>query len=395
MEEERGLGDFHLQPLKYHHNLVAYLKEAEPHVWEWAQSADLRKQQVDEVREAMLRQTYRLEPHAHQAGFTACHAAMDKLRINAPVTLYQAADGTMNASLCFIPGEIHVVFYGPILERLDAAELLALMGHELAHYCLWSVEDGAFFNASRILDHTLSYPDATPSHRETARLLSLHTELYADRGAAIAAGDIAPAISVLVKTMTGLSAVDPAAYLRQAEELEASNAKSMGHSHPEAFLRARALDLWWRKQPDLEAWLEKRLLGPLSIEELDLLRQPELTLLTRRFFDRFLDQVEGTNEEVLIQVRRFFPEFQSGKEPLDYQEIGVARIDDRTRNYFIALMFDCAMANPDTRDHVMLAAARTAEAIGATDLFKAALKRDLSWTKQKIDRLIAQAAKAA
>ena len=101
-------------------------------------------------------------------------------------------------------------------------------------------EDGAFFNASRILDHTLSYPDATPSHRETARLLSLHTELYADRGSAIAAGDIAPAISVLVKTMTGLSAVDLAAYLRQAEELEASNAKSMGNSHPEAFLRARA-----------------------------------------------------------------------------------------------------------------------------------------------------------
>lgn len=395
MEEEQGLGDLQLQPLKYHRNLVAYLKEAEPHVWEWAQSADVRRQQADDVREAMLRETYRLEPHAHPAGFEACHAAMDKLSIHAPVTLYQAADGTMNASLCFIPGEIHLVFYGPILERLDAGELLALMGHELAHYCLWLAEDGVFFNASRILDHTLSHPDATPSHRETARLLSLHTELYADRGSAIAASDIAPAISVLVKTMTGLSAVDPAAYLRQAEELEASNAKSMGNSHPEAFLRARALDLWWRKQPDLEAWLEKRLLGPLSIEGLDLLRQQELTRLTKKFFARFLSQIEGTSEEVLTQVRRFFPGFQSGEEPLDYQEIGAARIDDPTRNYFIALMFDCAMADPDARDHVMLAAARTAKVIGATDLFKAALKRNLGWTKQMTDRLIAQAAKAA
>jgi hypothetical protein len=395
MEEEQGFGDLHLQPLKYHRDLVAYLKEAEPHVWEWAQSADVRKQQADEVREAMLRQTYRLEPQAHPAGFKACHAAMDKLGIHVPVTLYQAADGTMNASLCFIPGEIHLVFYGPILERLDDGELLALMGHELAHYCLWSAEDGTFFNAARIFDHALSHPDATPSHRETARLLSLHTELYADRGAAIAAGDIVPAISVLVKTMTGLSAVDPAAYLRQAEELEASNAKSIGNSHPEAFLRARALDLWWRKEPDLEVWLETRLLGPLSIEALDLLRQQELTRLTKGFFARFLGQVEGPREEILTQVRRFFPKFQSGEEPLDYQKIGAARIDDPTRNYFIALMFDCAMADPDARDRVMLAAAKTAEVIGATDLFKAALKRDLSWTKQMTDRLIAQAAKTA
>jgi len=395
MEGEQGLGDLHLQPLKYHRDLVAYFKEAEPHVWEWAQSADVRKQQADEVREAMLRQTYRLEPQAHPAGFKACHAAMDKLSIRAPVTLYQAADGTMNASLCFIPGEIHLVFYGPILERLDAGELLALMGHELAHYCLWSVEDGAFFNASRILDHALSHPDATPSHRETARLLSLHTELYADRGSAIAADDIEQAISVLVKTMTGLSAVDPAAYLRQAEELEASNAKSIGNSHPEAFLRARALDLWWRKEPDLEVWLEKRLLGPLSIEALDLLRQQELTRLTKGFFARFLGQVEKPSEEILSQVRRFFAKFQSGEEALDYQEIGAARIDDPTRNYFIALMFDCAMADPDARDHVMLAAAKTAEVIAATDLFKAALKRDLSWTKQMTDRLIARAAKTA
>src|SRR5262245_21473279 len=232
MEEEQGLGDLGLQPLKYHQNLVAYLKEAEPHVWASAQSADVRRQQADEVRDAMLRQTYRREPHAHPTAFEACHAAMDRLRMHAPATLYQAASGTMNSTLCLIPGEIHLIFYGPILERLDAGELLALMGHELAHYCLWSVEDGAFFNASRILDHTLSYPDAMPSHRETARLLSLHTELYADRGSAIAANDIAPAISVLVKTMTGLSAVDPAAYLRQAEEVEARNTKSTGKSDP-------------------------------------------------------------------------------------------------------------------------------------------------------------------
>ncbi len=231
-----------LSPLKYHENLIAYLASEERAVWEWSQSAEVRQQQADEMRDAMLRQTYRLEPEGHPDVYAACKQAMEKLGIVAPVTLYQAADGMMNASLCFIPGEVHLIFYGPILEKLSAHELLALMGHELAHFRLWTDRDGAFYNASRILDHALSYSDATSSHRETARLFSLHTELYADRGAALVADSTDPAIAVLVKTMTGISAVDPAAYLRQAEELDAKAEKSDGQSHPEVFLRARALD---------------------------------------------------------------------------------------------------------------------------------------------------------
>ena len=160
-----------LSPLKYHENLVAYLKAEERAVWEWSQSAEVRQQQADEMRDAMLRQTYRLEPEGHPDVYSACRIALEKLGIEVPITLYQAADGMMNASLCFIPGEVHLIFYGPILEKLSAEELLALMGHELAHYRLWTADDGAFYNASRILDHSLSYSDATTSHRETARLL--------------------------------------------------------------------------------------------------------------------------------------------------------------------------------------------------------------------------------
>lgn len=384
-----------LLPLRYHQDLVKYLRENEPDVWDWAASANFRQQQSDEIREAMLRQTYRLEPESHPTVFAACSIAMQKLEINAPVTLYQAADGTMNASLYFITGEVHLVFSGPTLEKLAEAELLALMGHELAHYKLWSCDDGVYFNASRILDLALSFPDAKPSHRETARLLSLHTELFADRGAALVAGDLAPAVSMLVKVMTGLSSVDPAAYLRQANELEISSVRSMGRSHPESFLRARALELWWQESDILDEWIDRRLLGPLSIESLDLLRQEELTQLTRRFLAWFIDQIEGPNEEVLTQVRQYFPDFILGEASLDLERISADKIDDATREYFIALMFDCALSDPDACDQVMTLAAKAAETIGATNQLKAALKRDLSWSKKATDKLFARAAKAA
>lgn len=384
-----------LEPPRYHKDLADYLKQEEPQVWDWATSANIHVQQSEEIRDVMLRQTYRLESASHPAVFVACATAMERLGIDAPATLYQAHDGAMNAALYYVPGEVHLVFSGPTLERLTDDELLALLGHELAHYKLWSSDGGDHYVASRILDLALSFPDAKPSHRETARLLSLHTELYADRGAALAVGDLAPAVSMLVKVMTGLGAVDPAAYLRQALELESSTTKSAGYSHPESFLRARALELWWQGSDSVEDWIEKRLHGPLSIEALDLLRQRALTQTTRAFLGHFISPDGDPDSPVLTQVRRYFPDFAPAAEKFDLDSIGPEKIDDATRDYFIALMFDCAMADPDLTDGMMPMVAQVAQAMGAEDRLKAALKRDLKWTRSRIDGLFKRAAKAA
>lgn len=321
-----------LLPLAYHQEVVAFLKRDERHAWEWSGS-DLLANEVTGVRETMLRDTYRLEQQSHPGVFEACRIAMERLGIEAPVTLYQANDGTMNASLVHVPGEIHLVFFGPILEKLDHFELLALMGHELSHYLLWSMGEREYYRASRVFDHALSYSDARPSHRETARLLSLNTELFADRGAAIAAGAPGPAVAVLVKVMTGLSNVDPDAYLRQAQEVEAASGKSRGMSHPEAYLRARAVQLWWEGDPNLARWLETQLQGPLSIEALDLLGQSRLTKMTRGFLARFMADLAHSSDEIDTQLRAVFPDFGRGAEtPLDLAEIAGERIDDATRD---------------------------------------------------------------
>ncbi|MES2902546.1 MAG: hydrolase, partial [Pseudomonadota bacterium] len=216
------------------------------------------------MRALLLRQTYRLAPDVHPEIYEDCSAVSTRLAIEAPVTIYQAPDGTMNAALWYVPGEIHLVLHGPVLEKLSRAERVALIGHELAHYKLWSIDNGIYRSATTILDHALAYPGASPSHAETARLYRLTTELYADRGGAVAADSTAPAIDTLIKTMTGLLSVDTASYLRQAAELEPNAPVSEGETHPEIFLRAQALDKWWRSDPDLEPWLDRRLRGPLS-----------------------------------------------------------------------------------------------------------------------------------
>lgn len=392
-DNQKAINREPLVPLEYHQQLVEYIQKKETAVWNWAQSEAMRKSNADELRDSMLRQTYRMEPEGHPNIYQACHTAMAKLNIEAPVTLYQASDTTMNAALCFIPGEIHLIFYGPILERLGPDELLALMGHELAHYVLWMTDEGKFYTARRILDFALSYDGSAPSHRETARLMNLYTELFADRGAALVVNGVGPAIAILVKTMTGIATVDPAAYLRQAQELDDAG-KSEGHSHPEVFLRAQALDRWWQQEEMLQDWIDGRLRGPLSIESLDLLRQQDLAEMTRAFLVRLSREIGVNSDPVQTQIKRLFPNLREDAAVLDLNLIARDKIDDPTRGYFIALIFDCAMADPDIRDEVMLAGAKIAKTIGADALFVAALKRDLKWTKQASDRLMAKATKA-
>lgn len=378
-----------LEPLAYHRLIVDHLRENEPEIWSWGSSQQTREEQVQEMRSYLLRETYRLDAAAHPEVHEDCAAVLATLKIDAPFTLYQASDGAMNAALCFVPGEIHLLFHGPVLEKLSREERIALIGHELAHYQLWSIEDGAFYAAATILDHALAYPGTAPSHVETARLFRLHTELYADRGGAVAANAPGPAIATLVKTMTGLTAVDPDAYLRQAAEAERDARASQGETHPEIFLRAQALDKWWRGDVDCDAWTEKRIRGPLSLAALDLPRQHEATAVTRSFLSRLAMDPAADAEATGTLIRRYFPDWHPAEEAIEDAALAGDRFDASFRDYLVSLSLDVAMADPDSRDAMLTAGARLASTYNGVEAFKAALKRDLKFTKAAIDRVFA------
>ena len=383
-----------LEPLAYHRSVVDHLREEEPKIWAWGCSRQTRNEQVEEMRGLLLRETYRLDATSHPEVHADCAEVMAGFGIEAPVTLYQAADGAMNAALCFVPGEIHLLFHGPVLEKLSREERIALLGHELAHYRLWSIEGGIYYTATTILDHALAYPDAAPSHVETARVFRLHTELYADRGGAVAANTPEPAISTLVKTMTGLTSVDPQAYLRQAAEAEKDAGASQGQTHPEIFLRAQALDKWWRADAELEPWIERRVRGPLSVAALDLPRQHEASRITRGFLTRLAGDPAADEEIVGNLIRRYFPDWTLGEAAIDDAALAGDRLDGSFRDYLVSLSLDVAMADPDARDAMLAAGARLAASYDGVEPFKAALKRDLKFTKAAIDKVFASRKKA-
>ncbi len=377
-----------LEPLGYQSEILAYLKEMEPEVWAWASSLTVQEQHTREVRAQLLRDTYRLTVTSHPQAYELCQQAMERLRIQAPITLYQGNGTEMNASLVFLPGEVHVVFQGPILERLDGAELLALLGHELAHYRLWSEHGGDHLVTDRILHHSAASQGAGPGYAETARLYGLHTELYADRGAALAAQSSSAAISMLVKVQTGIAEVDADAYLQQALELDQKpDLVSEGISHPESFLRSQAVDMWWRQDAQADAWLKKRLCGSLQLTNLDLLGQITVNRMTLGLIARFLQDPDLRSERVISQVQQFFPDWPEECQPADALAPNDEPLHDSVQEYLHFVLLDLALADEDLRDQALLQAANMAAQMASLDGFQAVLKRDLKMGKRELANL--------
>lgn len=347
-----------LEPLPYHLELRDYLKSQERELWNWFASARAQADYTENLRMDLLKSTYRLDADGHPDLFKSVDEARTGLHLDIPVTLYQAQNSPqLNAALYFIPGEGHIVFSGPVLTLLNAGELKSVIGHELAHYHLWGRDNGEYHIADRLIQAAANDPRAASSHEQTARRFQLYTEIFADRGSLCVTGDVHPVVAGLVKIETGLSQVSAASYLRQAEEIFAKKGVATeGLSHPETFIRARALALWQEQREDATARIAELIEGVTALDDLDLIGQTRLTRDTRRALEYFLQPKWFQTPAVLGHARLFFADFQPGATRDDSMPGGLKFADVRLREYFCFLLLDFVTADPDLDDMPLAAA---------------------------------------
>src|SRR6185436_5310922 len=213
------------------------------------------------------------------------------------------------------PGEAHLILTGPVAATLAPDELVAVLSHELSHYVLWELDLGAYLIADQILAALANHGRAEPSHAESARLYRLYMELFADRGSLFVTGDARVAIAGLVKIQTGLAIVSADSYLRQAEEiLKKDRAATKEQTHPETFLRARALQLWAEQGAPSEEEIGLLIEGPMEFDGLNLISQKRLTGLTRRLIARLLSPAWFRSPSVLAHAKLFFEDYVPGEE---------------------------------------------------------------------------------
>jgi Zn-dependent protease with chaperone function len=385
-----------LAPLPYLEAMVAYLREREPKVWEWYGSTQVQSDQAAAVRLELLKATVRLEREAHGTLYDSADRVRAALGLDIPVTFYQAIGRTQaNASLVWLPGEAHLVLQGDVLEALDEREREAMIGHELGHARLWQEREGAFFRAARILSDMVDPAGAEVSVQRSEAIYGQHCEVYCDRASLLATGALDPVVSCLVKVETGLRTVDPAGYVRQADEIFGmERPTTQGLSHPEIYIRVRALAEWHRGSPGVGAEIERMLAGPFQLERPALLDQVRAELLTRDVIRLVLEPAFMRSETVQAHARLFFPDADLPGSP----EVGRAASAERLgeelagaspslQDYVSYLLLDFAAADTALGEVALAHALSLAEALGLRARFEEKAVKELKLSRKRLAAL--------
>jgi Peptidase family M48 len=398
--------------------------------WEFFTAARTRDQQLIAFQTELLKNTYRFSRDSEPALFEKIDRAREQLGLGTlPVMAYQAQytspGNELNASVIYLHQEAHLVFSGPILERLNEKELLAVIAHELTHVRLYTLPNGDLEVADRIITSIANHRDSDSVYLETARLFKLYTEIYCDRGAYAVLGDPAPVITMLLKLATGLTTVNAESYSRQAEAIFSAEpgTTSATPTHPENFIRTRALRLWHEQGEAATTAITRMIEGLPDLDRLDLFTRQELSDLTRQFLREYLRPEWMRSTLVMALERQYFPEGAgpvdggpdareladlgaagqkevdpgaADREPAQLQE-AIAGLHPDIRTYFGYVLLDFALADPSLEDMPAGRAFEFAGEMRLSDVYDAIYKKELQlndkkWLqhKQKVQKAYAE-----
>lgn len=199
-------------------------------------------------RAELLKTAFRLSRGLAPPVWRALDQCTEFLGITRPIEVYVMAAAEANAfTMTPERGRLLIGITSSCIERLEPAELVSVLGHELGHVLLGHHElNGLFAQES---DERL-----TPADAMRLYAWRRYAELSADRVGLLCCDDFDACITAEFKLVSGLSEArhlgDPREIARQFarlthEELEQSDGDWLA-THPYAPLRIRALELFWR-----------------------------------------------------------------------------------------------------------------------------------------------------
>jgi hypothetical protein len=308
-----------------------------------------------------------------------------------PVTIYQAQQtDELNASIVYMGNEANIVFSGAITRLMDDDELLAILAHELSHIKLYTLLGGDLEVADRIISAVANNYHSEASYYETARLFRLYTEIFCDRGAFTVLQNINPVISSLVKVSTGLDKVNAATYLKQADEIFANegNLKTAGLSHPENFIRAKAIRLWQEKGAAAEEEIIEMIEGLAHLDQLDIFKQTELAQLTRILLQLLLKPKWIQSTLMLSQAAQYFTGFSLDANLLLTEPV-ISRVEKAhasIKDYLGYVLLDFALLDPALEEIPAGWTLQFAEDIRLKDEYDAILKKEMKLSEKKLQQ---------
>lgn len=376
--------------LSYHCATIKAFKQ-HSHTWSFFFAHQTHADPLRQYKLDLLKNTYKFDEASDEQGlYSKAAKVKEALNLSLPVVIYQAQDTTeKNASIIQLDGAAHIVFSGPFIQSFTDDELMAVLAHELSHIHLYGSADGDVEVADRIITAIANSGGGTAAHAETARLFKLYTEIYCDRGSHKVTGSHLPIITALVKLSTGLNTVNGESYVRQAEEIFASDAgiKTAGLSHPENFIRARAIHLWHTKGEAAEPEIENMIEGLTGIDELDLHRQQTLEGITLNLIGLLLQPAWMQTPKTLSLAKQYFSHVGSAAVNDEKLAKDIAPLHSTVHEYLGYVLYDFATADKALEDVPLGYCFHLSHALGVAKPFAAAVKKERKLTDKKVNAL--------
>jgi Zn-dependent protease with chaperone function len=380
-----------LQALPYHLKVRDHFAR-QTETWNFFAAVKTKEEQLAQYKTELLKNTYKFDETADAGIYEKVKIAKEKLGLEQlPVTVYQAQyTDEMNASIVFLNNEAHIVFSGRITQLLDENELLAILAHELTHIKLYSMMQGELEIAERIIMAIAGNYNSDAAYYETARLFRLYTEIVCDRGAYTVVEDTKPVITSLVKVATGLDKISAESYAKQAEEIFSndSGVKATTVSHPENFIRARAIQLWHEKKEAAEEEIINMIEGMTDLDQLDVFKQKDLLVLTRKFMQLLLKPTWFRSTLVTSLAKQYFTDFSYDDDIVLDEEFVEAISESHTsiKDFLGYIMLDFALVDGELEQIPFGWAFQFADTIQLKDVFDAIVKKELQLSDKKLQQ---------
>ena len=193
-----------------------------------------------------------------------------------------------------------------------------------------------------------------------------------------------------MKVETGIDEVSAESYLRQTDEiLSKGRLKTEGISHPECYIRARALKLWNDRAEDVDTLVRDVIEGPPSLDGLDLLGQTRTMGMTRRLLHALLQEPWMRSDTVMSHARLFFDDFTPprGKQPEDGLDDLAAIEDQKLTDYFCYVMLDLVSCDRELEEPALAVAHLLSKRLGMAESFRRIACKELKLRKRQFDKL--------
>jgi hypothetical protein len=279
------------------------------------------------------------------------------------------------------------------LSKLTDEQRSSLLAHELAHLKLWRQDDHELLITEQILSALTNDPHAHVAHVESARLFRLYSEIYCDRIAAHVVGDPLIVISMLVRMLAGVEDVDAKAYLAQSDEVLAKTAgTSEGATHPETYVRAKALQLWFEQPDQADIEVRRLLQGSPTLDGLDLLGQLDIQGKTKRLLHCFLRPSWLRTDSMLATAKLFFDDLRlppTDDSPTDVAVVAEEMKSDHSTvlDYYCFVLLDLVTADAELDEAPLARALELAESLGFKDRLIELVACELRLRKKQLQQI--------